>query len=235
MNTPSQRRIFLRGAAQIAMASALPAAVATSAATPSPARASQYQPTYFTAAEWAFVNAAVDRLIPDDGNGPGGVAAGVPEFLDRQMELPYGHGAYWYMHGPFHPDAPATLGYQMRQTPRELYRLGIAIGESVAHAAHGKPFAQLNAAARDAVLTSMDGGQLAADGAQAAAFFALLLRNTREGYFADPQYGGNREMGAWKAIGFPGARADFTDWIDQQGKPYPYGPVAISGKRGADR
>jgi gluconate 2-dehydrogenase gamma chain len=78
----------------------------------------------------------------------------------------------------------------------------------------------------------MDGGKLAANGAQAAAFFALLLRNTREGYFADPQYGGNREMGAWKAIGFPGARADFTDWIDQQGKPYPYGPVAISGARG---
>ena len=239
MNTPSQRRMFLRGAAQIALTSALPAAVPVAVAMPAATRQATsrpaYQPVYFTAAEWAFVNAAVDRLIPDDGNGPGGVAAGVPEFLDRQMELPYGHGAYWYMHGPFHPDAPATLGYQMRQTPRELYRLGIAIGERVAHAAHGQPFAQLDAAARDAVLTSIDGGQLAADGAQAAAFFALLLRNTREGYFADPQYGGNRDMGAWKAIGFPGARADFTDWIDQQGKPYPYGPVAISGARGADR
>jgi hypothetical protein len=26
-----------------------------------------------------------------------GVDAGVPEFIDRQMELPYGHGAYFYM------------------------------------------------------------------------------------------------------------------------------------------
>jgi gluconate 2-dehydrogenase gamma chain len=234
MNAPSQRRIFLRGAAQIAMASALPAAVPLAAAAPERPTAPRpaYQPVYFTAAEWAFINAAVDRLIPDDGNGPGGVAAGVPEFLDRQMELPYGHGAYWYMHGPFHPDAPATLGYQMRQTPRELYRLGIALADQAAHTAHGKPFAQLDAPARDGLLTMLDKGTLPRDGAPAAAFFVLLLRNTREGYFADPQYGGNRDMGAWKAIGFPGARADFTDWIDQQGKPYPYGPVAISGARG---
>jgi gluconate 2-dehydrogenase gamma chain len=57
------------------------------------------------------------------------------------------------------------------------------------------------------------------------------LENAREGYFADPLHGGNRGMAAWKWIGFPGARADFTDWIDQAGKNYPYGPVAISGAR----
>ena len=237
MTDPSQRRIFLRGAAQIALTSALAPAAALAVQPASATAAARdakaaYQPAYFTAAEWAFINAAVDRLIPDDGNGPGGVAAGVPEFLDRQMELPYGHGAYWYMQGPFHPDMPATLGYQLRQTPRELYRLGIALGDRAAHAAHGKPFAQLDAAARDALRTTMDQGKLAPDTTQAAAFFALLLRNTREGYFADPQYGGNRGMTAWKAIGFTGARADFTDWIDQQGKPYPYGPVSVHGGRG---
>jgi gluconate 2-dehydrogenase gamma chain len=36
-------------------------------------------------------------------------------------------------------------------------------------------------------------------------------------------------MAAWKWIGFPGARADFTDWIDQAGRHYPYGAVSISG------
>jgi gluconate 2-dehydrogenase gamma chain len=73
-----------------------------------------------------FINAAVCRLIPAEGAGPGGVHAGVPEFIDRQMELPYGHGAYFYMKGPFRPDSPATLGYQLRYSPREIYRLGIA-------------------------------------------------------------------------------------------------------------
>ncbi|EEF24735.1 conserved hypothetical protein [Ricinus communis] len=125
---------------------------------------------------------------------------------------------------------PPTLGYQLRQTPRELYRAGIAAIDLAAQRTYQRSFAQLSNAQKDALLTQADNGQLA-DGA-ATAFFALLLRNTREGYFADPMYGGNRDMAAWKMVGFPGARADFTDWIDQQGKPYPYGPVSIEGKRG---
>jgi gluconate 2-dehydrogenase gamma chain len=221
---PLRRRDFLRGAAGIALVSAL--------ASPRIEAAAAHVPGFFTAAEWAFVNAAVDRLIPADGNGPGGVEAGVPVFLDRQMQLPYGYGAYWYMHGPFHPEAPATLGYQMRLAPRDLYRAGIAAVDRAARTTHGKAFADLAAPQRDAVLTFADQGKLAVDADIGAAFFALLLRNTREGYFADPMYGGNRDMAAWKMIGFTGARADFTDWIDQQGKAYPYGPVAIGKARG---
>jgi len=222
---PLRRRDFLRGAAGVALVSALaPAHTRHAPAAP-------YAPAYFTGAEWAFVHAAVDRLIPADGNGPGGVDAGVPEFIDRQLQLPYGHGAYWYMQGPFHADAAPTLGYQMRLTPRALYRAGIAAIDHAAWQAHGKGFAALDAPARDAVLALADQGKLAASAEIGAAFFALLLKNTREGYFADPMYGGNRDMAAWKFIGFPGARADFTDWIDQQGRAYPYGPVAIGKAR----
>ena len=47
-----------------------------------------YEPTYFTAEEWAFVNAAVARLIPADEQGPGALEAGVPEYIDRQMNTP---------------------------------------------------------------------------------------------------------------------------------------------------
>ena len=129
-------------------------------------------------------------------------------------------------------EVAATLGYQMRFTPRELYRAGIAIVERAAQQAYGKAFAELDAGKRDAVLTLADQGKLTHDADVGAAFFALLLKNTREGYFADPMYGGNREMAAWKLVGFPGARADFTDWIDQQGRRYPYGPVSINGSRG---
>jgi gluconate 2-dehydrogenase gamma chain len=63
----------------------------------------------------------------------------------------------------------------------------------------------------------------------ATVFFGQLLTNTREGFFSDPLYGGNRGMVAWTWIGFPGARADFTDWIDQAGRRYPFGAVSISG------
>src|SRR5580658_4185493 len=191
-----------------------------------------YAPTFFTASEWAFINAAVDRLIPTRGEGRGGVESGVAEFIDRQLELPYGHGAYFYMSGPFQPDAPAQLGYQLRYTPRELYRLGIAAVDGGCKQQWDKIFAELDAPHQDAFLTLLETGRSGITGPLPGAFFAQLLENTKEGYFADPLYGGNRGMAAWKWIGFPGARADFTDWLDQAGRAYPYGPVAIRGERG---
>jgi gluconate 2-dehydrogenase gamma chain len=190
-----------------------------------------YKPSYFSAEEWAFVNAAVDRLIPADESGPGGVGAGVPEFIDRQLEMPYGHGAYAYMQGPFLPGLDPTLGYQLPHTPRDLYRRGIAMANRACNAKLGASFEKLSSAQQDAFLGLLEAGKIEGDDPPAAAFFAQLLENTREGFFADPMYGGNRSMGAWKLIGFPGARADFTDWIDRPGQPYPYGPVSIHGER----
>ena len=192
---------------------------------------SSYAPTYFTAAEWAFINAAVGRLIPSDGEGPGGIEAGVPEFIDRQMELPYGHGSYFYLKGPFLDDLPASLGYQLHYTPREIYRLGVAAANSAAQKSQGKDFTQLSPAEQDRLLVAMEKNEVTFAAIPAAVFFSQLLTNTKEGYFADPLYGGNRGMVAWQWIGFPGARADFTDWIDQAGRKYPYGAVSISGAR----
>jgi gluconate 2-dehydrogenase gamma chain len=177
------------------------------------------------------VLAAVSRLIPAEGAGPGGIEAGVPEFIDHQMELPYGHGAYFYLMGPFHPESPATLGYQLRFAPREIYRLGIGDANAMARQIHGVDFARLNAGQQDQFLESMEKGILKFPTVTAPALFAQLLENTREGYFSDPIYGGNRDMVAWRWIGFPGARADFTDWIDQAGAEYPYGPVSIGGTK----
>ena len=192
---------------------------------------STYSPSYFSAAEWAFINAAVERLIPAEGAGPGGVQAGVPEFIDRQMELPYGFGAYFYMKGPFRPDSPATLGYQLRYSPREIYRLAIAAANLATQQSQGKTFAQLAPLDQDRFLERMEKGAVQFPSVPASVFFGQLLGNSKEGYFSDPLYGGNRGMVAWKWIGFPGARADFTDWLDQAGRAYPYGPVSISGAR----
>ena len=50
---------------------------------------------------------------------------------------------------------------------------------------------------------------------KASQFFSQLLADTKNGYLADPKYGGNKDMKAWVAIGFPGARAQYTEWVDQ--------------------
>ncbi len=85
------------------------------AATPAESQvARDYQPSWFTAEEFVFINAAVARLIPADERGPGALEAGVPEFIDRQMNTPYATGANWYMQGPFNPDLPKKWAISCR-------------------------------------------------------------------------------------------------------------------------
>ena len=215
----------------LAPAAILPTASATPLAAAIETKNADFAPSFFSSDEWRFINAAVARLIPGDGNGPGGIETGVPEFIDRQMEAPYGHGAYFYMQGPFHPDAAPTLGYQLQYAPREIYRVGVAEANKSSLGSSGKSFADLMPDQQDEFLGQMEKGKIAFERIPASTVFAQLLENTREGYLADPMYGGNRGMAAWKWIGFPGARADFTDWINRPGSPYPLGPVAIQRTR----
>jgi gluconate 2-dehydrogenase gamma chain len=225
---PWTRREFLRGTS-VGVALLPPALLAGAVEHGRPGEP-DYTPHFFTGAEWSFINAAVDRLIPADETGPGGVESGVPEFLDRQLDSPYGHGAFFYMQGPFLTDLPPQLGYQLSYAPRELYRLGIAAADAQCRQIHGRSFFEIDGPQQDDYLSQLERGALKLSGPPAQVFFGQLLSNVKEGYFADPIYGGNRHMGAWKMIGFPGARADFTDWINQQGKRYPYGPVSIGGR-----
>ena len=62
-------------------------------------------------------------------------------------------------------------------------------------------------------------------------FFDLVLQNTMEGFFADPLYGGNKNMASWKMIGFPGARYDLAPWVSRYGERYALPPVGLMGRR----
>ena len=190
-----------------------------------------YAPKFCTKAEWAFLNAACERLIPRDENGPGAADLGVPEFIDRELEGAFGHATTWYMQGPFAP-AVAELGYQSPFTPREVYRAGIAAVDSHCLRHFGnRSFSQLPAATQDAILTDLEHGALNFDSVSSKSFFDFLLQNTKEGYLADPVHGGNRHMESWRMIGFPGTRADYLDWVDKPGARYPLGPVGLAGSR----
>jgi gluconate 2-dehydrogenase gamma chain len=197
---------------------------------PAPAPAADYQPSFFTGEEWAFVQAAVARLIPADDLGPGALEAGAAEFIDRQMNTPYATGALWYMQGPFVTDAPPQMGYQLQLVPQQIYRLGIAATDAWCKAESGKPFSEQDSATQDHVLSRIEAGGLVFDELPATAFFSLMLQNTREGFFCDPVHGGNKGMVGWTQIGFPGARADFMDWVERN-EPYPFAAVSIRGER----
>jgi gluconate 2-dehydrogenase gamma chain len=188
---------------------------------------------YFTPSESAFIEAAVERLIPNDAAGPGAVEAGVPFFIDRQLSGPFGRGDHYFLGGPWAKGTPEQ-GYQSRFSPAQLYRAAVAaIDSHVATAFNGSPFSKLAPADQDKVLKGLESGEIALDnGVDAKTFFVMLLQNTKEGYFSDPIYGGNKNLGAWMMIGFPGAHYNYKDWVLRHGEHVTIAPVGLRGRPG---
>jgi gluconate 2-dehydrogenase gamma chain len=186
---------------------------------------------FFTAEEAVAVEAIVDRLIPPDAEVPGGKDAGCAVFIDRQLAGPYGSARALYMRPPF-VDGTPQQGQQSPLTPAARYRQGLAALDRYCRQAYaGKPFAALPDEQKDKVLAAMEKGPIVFEGASATALFEQVLNNTREGFLADPVYGGNRNMVGWKMIGFPGARYDYRDWVERHNERYPLPPVGIGGTR----
>ena len=205
----------------------------TTGAADAPPGASGVGYLYFAPIEAAFIEAAVARLIPDDPVGPGALEANVPFFLDRQLAGPFGRGDHYYLGGPW-PKGTAEQGYQSRFSPAQLYRAAIAaIDKYVAGSLGAGSFANLAAADQEKALKGLESGEIKLDGGvDSAAFFAMLLQNTKEGYFSDPIYGGNKDMGAWKMIGFPGAHYNYKDWVSRHGERVPFPAVGFKGRPG---
>ncbi|MFJ4144434.1 gluconate 2-dehydrogenase subunit 3 family protein [Pseudomonas sp. NPDC089734] len=194
-----------------------------------------YTPTFFSAAEWAFIMAACDRLIPANGRGPGALETNVPVFVDQQLAGDL--GSEIYLEGPFEINAPAAMGYQIPYLPQQIYRNGIKAVDAWCEEKYRARFALLDAAAQNDVLKKLQTGEVnfAAYGEEilkSKEFFSELLSHSQQGYLSDPIYGGNKGMKAWIAIGFPGARASYLEWVAQHNVKYPLGPVSLSGARG---
>ena len=185
---------------------------------------------FFTPEEGAAVEALVDRLIPPDPVTPGGKDCGCAVFIDRQLAGAYGSAAGLYWSPPFLPATPEQ-GLQGPFTPAQLYRRMLAALDRYCRATYaGSTFAQLPDGEKDQIISGMEKGSLKLEGEAAKPFFDALLQDTRKGFFADPAYGGNRDMAAWKMIGFPGARYDYRDWIERHNERYPHPPISIAGR-----
>ncbi len=122
------------------------------------------------------LRAAVDRIIPPD-DFPGGWEAGVGDFLQ----------ALWAREPRFLADAVQGLDALDRE----------------AHSAAGVAFADLPPDEQDALLRRVEAGEVGTDWpVDPAAFFAGLVRQCMEGFYADPGNGGNKDGVSWRMIGF---------------------------------
>jgi gluconate 2-dehydrogenase gamma chain len=180
---------------------------------------------YLTQPEVRFLDAAVERLIPTDELGPGAREAGVTCFIDRQLGSAWGTHGRNYRSGPW-LEGTLEQGFQSRLTPQEIYRIGIREINDFCRAKHEKPFEQLQPERQDEVLKALEQDKVELS-LSSKLFFDLLWRNTEEGFFADPIYGGNRGKVGWKLVGFPGVPSGaYREHLDNP-EPYRAEPVSI--------
>jgi gluconate 2-dehydrogenase gamma chain len=237
------RRSFVKsiGATSLATAAPLAAAplLAAADAPASPPQVSHPQVThpeatrdqslylFFNAEEAAFIEAACERLIPGDEVGPGALDAGVPNYLDKQLGGAWGSGERLYRSGPWQQGTPSQ-GYQLPFTPAELFRTAL---HAIQPEFKDRAFKDLSPEQQDAYLELLEAGGKDLGGVPSAVFFGTLLQMTVEGYFSDPVYGGNKDMVAWKMIGFPGAYASYYDLIDKHGVKLEREPMSLASDR----
>jgi gluconate 2-dehydrogenase gamma chain len=170
---------------------------------------------YFTSQEAAMVEAFVDRLIPPDPQTPGGKDCGCAVFIDRQLAGPYGRNEGYYMMGPFQ-EGTKQQGPQSALTIAQQYRKALAAFDAACRGKFGdKSFATLSDEQKDEAIKGLEHGSFKLDGFEGKTFFSQILKDTQSGFLADPIYGGNKDLAAWKMIGFPGAHYDYRDWIDR--------------------
>jgi gluconate 2-dehydrogenase gamma chain len=161
---------------------------------------------FFTPDEGRAMEALADRIIPPDPQTPGGKDSGSAVFVDRQLAGAYGSQEGHYVRPPF-IKGMKNQGGQSEAGPRKEYRDGLAALDKACMAReNGKRFADLADDRKDAILKEIEDGKIELEGVDGKSFFALAIKDVQTGFLADPIYGGNRDMAAWKMIGFPGAR-----------------------------
>ena len=185
---------------------------------------------FFSVEEGRAMEALANCIIPPDPETPGGKEAGCAVFVDRQLAGAYGTQDGNYLQPPFQVGAK-NQGSQSEAGPRQQYRQGLAAIDRICRSKYSrKSFFDLSDDEKDTVLKSIESGEIELDGRDGNAFFGQLIKDIQMGFFADPIYGGNRDMVAWRMIGYPGARYNYLDWVSRHNERFPLPPVSMTGR-----
>lgn len=174
--------------------------------------------SFFTAHQRATVEAAMARIIPTDDTS-GAREAGCIDFVDRYLS-----GIEFIFAKPDGSGFEVLKGKAADAWRRRIavmqtrYAEGVVDLNSRSRKAFSADFADLAPEQQDSVLRDVEKESQAKEAAAAADgpalqqtstevdldFFPLLVAHTRQGFYADPIYGGNRCRVGWQVIGFPG-------------------------------
>ncbi len=182
---------------------------------------------FFDEHQRATIEAAMSRIIPSDAE-PGAREAGTVDFVDHYLS---GIG-YIYAKpdgsGFEKLEGKSAQAWQHRvDILQRKYRDGVEELDRRAKRRFGAQFVALSEAQQDQILSDLERPEREVEenlesaksiAAWAPAepamqqvsteieldFFPLLALHTRQGFYSDPIYGGNRDHIGWKLIGFDG-------------------------------
>jgi gluconate 2-dehydrogenase gamma chain len=87
-----------------------------------------------------------------------------------------------------------TPRYQTRLNRREIFLAGLRRIEEVSQEQFDEKFIDLDGEQQDEILQMFENGEVKMEAIAPITFFNLLLQTTIEGVYADPVYGGNKDM-----------------------------------------
>ena len=173
--------------------------------------------TFFDAHQRATIEAAMARIIPTD-HEPGATEAGTIDFVDRYLS-----GIEFIYAKPDGSGFETLTGKRAEawrrrvEILRKTYVDGIAALDVLSRETFDAEFKTLDERRQDEALLRLTGKEAQARGAQDEGpalqqtltetelrFVPLLAMHTRQGFYADPIYGGNKDQIGWKVICFPG-------------------------------
>lgn len=171
---------------------------------------------FVNADDFKTIEAAAERIFPEDDLGPGALALGVGWFIDHELAGGYGENKREYMKGPF-KEGTAFQGPQYPLLRKDLYTEGIRVMNEVSQENHDMLFYELEAEQQDEILTQLESDELEIRGAKASDFFEELRLATISGAYSDPLYRGNKDMQGWEMKKFPGAYMSYINEVEEDG------------------
>jgi hypothetical protein len=130
----------------------------------------------FSPSQAALMESLVEQFVPAD-DFPGARGAGVVHYIDQKLAGPY--GSFFVAR----------------------YEAGLKQVDEVSRQRFQRDFAALDSGQQSSLLQAIADK---AYGADAHEFLETALYDTFDGYYGNPEDGGNRNGASWKMIGFRG-------------------------------
>ena len=182
-------------------------------------------PVWLNDDEFATLSAACDCLIPPSDAGPSASAAGVPDYIDRLLgAFTFDPPRIWAggpTSGRFGGEAAFGTFHRLNALDELAWRMRIEGSAGLPEREFNGPVEGLQQRYREALadlgadFSGVDDDERLARLRARPEFTDLLYGHCCEGMYGAPEYGGNRDLSGWKAIGFDGD-VQPRGWTDEE-------------------